>query len=93
VIVVALEQIAHEELKAAEIELSRPPDIGVQSGYALLNDSITYRTADRKYSVAVLGENLTNNYCKQYGENINGLVAFDVVGRPLFDGVRVAADF
>jgi iron complex outermembrane receptor protein len=67
--------------------------IGIQSGYALLGGSITYRTEDKKYSVSLFGQNLTNRYYKEYGEQINGLVAYDVVGPPRTYGIRVAASF
>ncbi len=67
--------------------------IAVQSAYALLGASIKYRTDNEKYSVTLFGQNLNNKYYKEYGEQINGLVAYDVVGAPRTYGIRFAAKF
>jgi len=79
--------------KSATVTAPVDSAIAVQSAYALLGASIKYRTDNEKYSVTLFGQNLNNKYYKEYGEQINGLVAYDVVGAPRTYGIRFAAKF
>jgi iron complex outermembrane receptor protein len=70
-----------------------PTAISFQKSYALVNGSISYRTANQKYAVTIFGRNLTNKYYKVIGETGADLSEWDVVGRPRTFGIRVLASY
>ena len=70
-----------------------PGPNAMQGGYSLLDGSITYRTANDRYTVAVYGQNLTDRYYTQQNETGGGLFMWQEVGRPRTYGVRVGAKF
>lgn len=70
-----------------------PSLLSVQKSYALLNGSVTWRTADERFTFALFGRNLTNKYYKTFGESGGGLFSWELAGRPRTWGVRAAASF
>lgn len=70
-----------------------PTPIAMQDGYALVNGSITYKTADDHYTISIFGRNLTNKYYKVIGETGGNFFIWENVGRPRTYGIRAAMKF
>ena len=58
-----------------------------------MDATLTYHSADRKLSIAIFGQNLTNQYYKVNGDTGTNIFEWDIVGRPRTYGVRFTKDF
>jgi iron complex outermembrane receptor protein len=74
------------------------PDDGLQeqqAGYGLLSARLTFADADDRFSVAVFGQNLTDEEYYTFGQNALGVqgVSYNYLGRPREWGVTFGARF
>ncbi|WP_171905863.1 TonB-dependent receptor [Sphingobium phenoxybenzoativorans] len=70
-----------------------PSAVSFQKAYGLIDAEISYSGPDKRYSIALFGQNLTNKYYMTYGEPVGGLFYFSIDGRPRTFGVRVTGSF